>query len=507
MSETDRRGQSTGLLEYKQSLPLKPHEMRGDDLRRTMRLVTMGWFWGAMWMGATSGAALTNYAKALGASNFQFGVLAALPFMAAFLSLPGTLLIEATGRRKLIFLIGLYIHRAMWIPLAIVPWWLYRHYGSPLAMASFLSMLFVMYGAGAAGGPGWIGWMSDIVPPRIRGTYFSYRRQWGLASAIVAALISGMFLDETARSGNRDVVLHACAIVFIVACVFGLADIFTFHFVRDVPTTPKRGTALLAAWGEPLHNRNYLRFAGFVAVLVFAVGFMGQFTTLFIMQQLGQVKRLNLLTQIMLLICPWVAALLVSGIWGRAADRMGKRPLLIVAGLGLVPVAVGWCFVTPERIWLGYVLSFLGGALWAGVDIVNFNIVLEFSGSAGKGGSRGGTAYMGVNSVIINIAGMASGFASGWIAQWLKDFHWSVAAIGDFSYFQVLFVLSAVLRLLAVVAFLPFLHEPEARPMVDALRYMGTNIYNMRYMWSNIYNNLFNAIMQPLRSLGRQDDE
>jgi len=56
----------------------------------------------------------------------------------------------------------------------------------------------------------------------------------------------------------------------------------------------------------------------------------------------------------------------------------------------------------------------------------------------------------------------------------------------------VLFAISGVLRLLAVVIFLPKIHEPEAHPTREALRYMTANIYN----------NLFSAAILPLRVIG-----
>jgi len=43
-----------------------------------------------------------------------------------------------------------------------------------------------------------------------------------------------------------------------------------------------------------------------------------------------------------------------------------------------------------------------------------------------------------------------------------------------------------------VIVFLPRIHEPEARPAHEALRFMTANIYN----------NLFNAIFLPLRMVG-----
>ena len=375
------------------SAPLQPHELRGPELRSTMRLVTVAWIFGAVWVYATAGTPVTNFANSLGASNFQFGILAALPFLASFLNIPGTLLIEATGKRKRIFLCALYFQRLMWIPLGLVPLWMYGRWGDagrPAAIATYLALLFLMHAGNAIGGAGWIGWMSDLVPPGVRGTYFSRRRQWGLVSAIPAAWAAGWVLDRFAGQSDTMTMLTWCSVVYVIACAFGVTDIAMFHWVPDVPTPPKKGNDLFTSWGEPLHNRNYLRFAGFVGTLVFAFGPMGQFVTLYIVKCLGanatggQATGLNQITQLMLIVAPSVAQLLVLHIWGKAADRMGKRPVLILAALGLVPVGIGWCFVTADRIWLGYLLSALGGALWAGIDIVNFNIVLEFSGSAAK---------------------------------------------------------------------------------------------------------------------------
>lgn len=284
-----------------------------------------------------------------------------------------------------------------------------------------------------------------------------------------------------------------------LACFFGVLDIIIFLWVPDIGTPPKKGVDLVQSWTEPLRNRNFLWFAGFTAAYVFAVAPMGQFATLFILNQLGtdgKAAGSNQITQLMLIVAPAAAQLPFLGIWGKALDRMGKRPVLILAGLGLVPVAIGWCFVTREAIWLGYVVSALGGVLWAGVDIANFNIVLEFSGSAAKNGTRGGTAYAAANSVIVSIAGMLGGLTFGALADWMKDLNLSVPLVGQFTFFHVLFLASAVLRLLAVVVFLPSMHEPEARPAVEALRYMT----------SNIYNNLFAAMMQPLRLVGIAGD-
>jgi len=190
-------------------------------------------------------------------------------------------------------------------------------------------------------------------------------------------------------------------------------------------------------------------------------------------------------------VSPLLAQLLVLPVWGHAADRMGKKPVMAIAALGLVPVGFAWCFVSPSMAWLGYALSAAGAALWTGVEVANLNFVLEFSGSAD--GENGGSSYVAMNSVIINIAGCVGGLSAGVIATLLKDWHWHIGLPGlsDVTFYEVLFALSGMMRLLAAVAFLPRLREPDARSTTETFKLITANIYN----------NLFGAILMPLRLL------
>jgi MFS family permease len=185
-------------------------------------------------------------------------------------------------------------------------------------------------------------------------------------------------------------------------------------------------------------------------------------------------------------------------LWGAAADRMGKKPVLAIASLGLVPVGFGWCLVSDQRIWLGYLLSAAGAVLWAGVETANFNLIMEMAASPDDKSGRAGTSYVAVNSVIINIAGCLGSLCAGAIAQAMRAWSWDLGAPGRLlglpamTYFEILFVLSGILRLAAAVIFLPHIHEPAAKPAREALRFMTANIYN----------NLFGAILLPLRVMG-----
>ena len=114
-----------------------------------------------------------------------------------------------------------------------------------------------------------------------------------------------------------------------------MADIHCFHYVADVHKPPRQ-VKLLGAFSRPFRNRQFLWFGGFVATLTFAVSFMGQFVTLFLVEQ---VHASNIGTQMITLVAPMVAQLAVFSIWGMAADRMGKKPVLALAAWGWCPSA------------------------------------------------------------------------------------------------------------------------------------------------------------------------
>ncbi len=443
-------------------------------------------------MNGTSGAPFTLFARGLGASDFEFGLLTAMPYIASLLSMPASLLIERTGQRKSIFLGGLYGMRLLWLPLAVGPYLIIRQFGfgdARLAMLAFMPLYFVMNCGQAIGGPAWTSWMADVVPERVRGKYFSRRRQWGILSGIPAALLVGWLLDRAGFGGDRMRVLQWCMWIFVATVFFGMMDIHLFQYIPDVRKEPQRGARLFKSFLTPLRDRQFLWFAGFVGMMTFAISFMGQFVTLYLMER---VRMTNFSTQAITLVAPMIGQLVMLPIWGMAADRMGKKPLLAIASLGLVPVGLGWCLLGVRGhtgLWLGYLLSALGAALWTGFEVANLNLIMEMSGSDESGKSRGGSSYVAVNSVIINLAGCFGGLTAGILAQTLRNWVWVIPGFKTVGGYDVLFALSGVLRLVAAIVFLPHIIEPAARPTREALRYMTANIYN----------NVSNAILQPLR--------
>jgi MFS family permease len=470
---------------------------------------------------------MTLFAERLGATPFIFGLLAAAPFAASLLSLPAAVWSDFSGRRKGIFLWALYSHRLLWIPIAALPP-LLLHQGAldgAGALGLFVGLMVLMHCCGAVGGPAWMSWMADVIPRRVRGRYFACRRQWGIASALPTALLVGFVLDRFARgAGASDMqVLLVCGAIFCASALPGVIDIALFHLVpheRPEPAPAQSGESfgqilrrLLGSLGVPLRNRRFLAFAGFVAMLTFATAPSGTFVTLFLVQKL-HINSMSI--QTMLLVAPMLTQLLVSGLWGRVVDRYGKKITLTLASAGIAPIAFGWAVIAAHSqpgealhwgwIVLAYVVSAGGGLFWTGIEIANFNYVLDMAGNAPGGHARAGTTtgagggYVAVNSVIVNFAGMLGGLFFGKLASATQEVSLpavrivgeaAAPAIGVIDTFAILFLASALLRLVATLVFLPLVQEETAR------RHKARDA--LRYMTANIYNNVQTAIMQPIR--------
>ncbi len=502
--------------------------VRGLELRRSMRLVTVAWMFGVVWMSCISGSQFITFARMMGLEDFGFGVLQALPFIATFGQFFAAILIERTGLRKYQFMTCATIGRSLWMVLAMVP--LVIPIPSPAAVWAMMSILMVIYFMDALASPAWLTWMGYLIPRRIRGRYFAVRAQITQIVQIIVVIAVGILMDYATVKGAPEnqpwlqpVLLYSICGILIAGSLFGMADILLFRNIREVmpPAYVRSSAPVMQMLLEPLKDRVFRHYVAYGAAFTFTT----TIGAMFFWRTATEVLHFSkLATNVMFLVIVPVTGILVSHWWGRLIDRWGRRPVLIIGGVGTAVATVSWLLASPNFScpdfvlaggnalagWLGGLLGYphwqwfdpcmpvtsylivlvgtiLGGIAWSGVALAQTGVILGFADGEGKSTS------IAAASVLISIGGAAGALIGGLLASVLEPMHANPWTLGPFIWnnWHVLFALAIVGRLLSLIL-LKGMPDPGAASVRDLLRYMR----------SNVSNNVLSMVFYPLRVFG-----
>jgi MFS family permease len=356
--------------------------------------------------------------------------------------------------------------------------------------------------------------MADVIPKRVRGRYMAFRQFAVIPVALAVMVIVGLILDLAERAESVTV-LTITSCMIMVAGLLGVLDIQCFTRMPDEnPPRPSRQTQWLKKLREPLRDRNFMRFLAFQFTFILAIGFIGQYVWLFVLEQ-AQVPKLT--ANVMLLGVPLVISGFAATFWGKLVDRLGHRPVLIISGIFIVAGPFGWFIVTPEAWIWGYLLTCVSPFAFAGVNLASFNTVLAVSKSPRSDydgpvcrdcgfdlrgtpesqpcpecgstrsvaprhetGRGGGSAYIAMHSLAMALGGILSGVLGAFVAKVAIDFQWHIPSLGmQLTYHHLLFVISSSIRVVAVIWALT-IQEAGSAPVPIAMRIAGAEL------WSNV---------------------
>ena len=517
--------------------------VRGKQLKRSLRTITLAWMFGIVWLIAISGSHLKVLAEGVGFGDFTFGLLATLPFVATIGQVFAAMIIERTGVLKYQFIHCGTASRLLWLLVAAIP--LFMPIPSRAAVILTLVVITASWLLQALAVPAWLTWMGAFVPRRLRGRYFAYRERAAMGVQIAAVLAFGLAMDlvDPASPGGQQMrVWVACGIVGLGA-VFGLVDILAFRGVPEV-LPPRRATTATGAPDRsapagakprrlnvpilrfvlgPLADPAFRSYVLYGATMTFSVTVGAWFYWLNALDNLG---FSNFGVNVLFLVVAPLAGMWAIGRWGNAIDRWGRRPVLILCTAGAAGAVVFWLALTPDLptpafvanglAWMasgvggvvgrpdwgqavagapltGYALAVsacvVGGVSWAGISLAQTGIVLGFADGSGQ------SRYVAASSVLIGVGGIVGGLVGGTVAEATQSLQDHPIRFGPFVWtnWYLTFAVSLVARLVAI-RWLIGMPEPGAARARSLARYMGVNAYNA----------IASRVFYPLRVFGWQ---
>ncbi len=422
----------------------QPRPLTRLEVIRALRLSNIEAIAATVHVSLTGGAFQTGFALWLGASSFWMGVIGAAPTFAALVQLVSSVAVERLGRRKGMTAWFSLLSRSVWLPILLIPWVL----PADLRLYGFVALLIASSVAIQVPVPAFTSWLSDLVPADHRGRYFGRRNMLAGLTAMAASLPPAWFLDKAVDGGlvSKPV---GFAVLFGVAVAFGLVSFLVLlrqpepPMARSESATSGGLAGMVSAYRGPLRDRAFRRVLWFSGV--FAVGqfIAAPFYTVYALQEL----KLSYMWLQVLGAVASLASLASMPLWGYLSDKFGNRPLLVIAVAGVSLTPLPWVAANPNAMTVTLAILCLnnvfGGVMWAGVGLLQFNVLIEATPTEGR------SVYVGALSAITGIAGGAAPIVGGIIVAFLGDHPVRLTGVALNAY-HVLFALNAAIRVVSL---------------------------------------------------------
>jgi MFS family permease len=446
-----------------------------DAIRTSLRASTVDAILSTVFSITTSGILLSNFLVDLHASPVVFGTLSSIPMLVNLAQPIGAYLSERTTSR---FQYCLWIYgpsRLLWLILVI------GIFGIGWGKVSLHQLVILTLGvvlmsnaSGALGSASWLSWMAMLVPRQLRGRYFGLRNSLASLTNLVCVPLAG--LTVSIWPGGT---LQGYGVVLFVGILFGIASLICQYFKVDVnpqeqhiffgrffkkseiqreskplavnTNSDSDNEKSLSGKNSVLKNSNFLKFLLYFSAWMFAANLSLPFFNLYMLDTLNlDVRWVTLYGSLQ----SGANMLMLFG-WGKLADRIGNRLLLVLIGTVASTVPVLWLGIGTNFIdlwlWLPLIHIFIG-ANWAALDLCNNNLQIEVTPFKNQ------SIYFAVAAAIAGLSGALGTIVGGFIAE-----NPTFGGLGG------LFILSGALRLAAVVP-LFLVQEPGRQSFSQAIQ-------------------------------------
>jgi MFS family permease len=423
-------------------------------IRRSIYLMTMGNTFGNLWgvISASGSSSLTGYASYLGAGDFVFGLLTAIPLATALLQIPiASLVSRKQQRKKYMMTYGLF-SRFLWLIIGLVPFFISADH-------AFLRLWTVIFLIGISSGfssfinVSWMPWMADLVPQEIRGRWLSRRDGIISIASVTMGIVVARILDTLPGYAGYTT-------VFIMAGVLGMLDMCCFGLMEDIYKTPPLELKLIPVCKQILSDKPFLKFMFFMTAWSFTANMAGSYFARYAITEMG-------LSYMTYTLCSQVAAaaitVLIVSYWGRLHDHFGSKPVLWVSCIVGSLTPLFFLLSTYGSFWPTLLHNVIGAAFWSGTNVAVTSLQLSSSPDEQR------PSYIAFFSCFTSVLGSFLGILTG--GAILEGIHSSEILSAIFpDRYKFMFVLSVILRFATVLIFVPRLVNTRDYTTKDMFR-------------------------------------
>lgn len=399
----------------------------------------------------TGGTFLIAMAVLLKASNFQIGLLAALPALTNVFQLISIWLVKKYRNRRLICVICSFLARVPLLIIGFLPF----IFSLGTSLKAIIFFLFISYFFGSISGASWNSWMKDLVPGKILGTYFSRRSRLLQILHVILSLLVAVIIDFIkVNFPHYELAGYVC--MFVTGGSIGMLGVYLMSRAPE-PTTSMGNESIFTLFSKPLKDKNFKSLLAFHSAYSFAVNLALPFFVVFMMKTIG----LSLSYIIMLGLLAKLSSILSIRLWGIYSDRYSNKTIIRVCAPVFITCILAWSFTTMGSspvisIVLLAIIHIVSGASAAGIDLAINNIALKLAPK------KEAISYICARNIMVSIfsasapmiGGLMGDFFSthelSWSIQWQGPHTTSTLPLLHLKNWNFYFVIAALLATLSI---------------------------------------------------------
>jgi MFS family permease len=409
----------------------------------------------------TGGAFLVSMALYLGASNFQIGLLAALPVLTNVFQLLSVWLVQKYENRRAISVITTFVARFALLIIGILPF----VFISGLNVQVLIFLLSFHYFFGSISGASWNSWMKDLVPEKMLGTYFSHRTRVIQILSVISNFLVAFFIDFM-KSQHPDKLITTYFVMFLIGAGFGMLGLFWLSKAPE-PKAKVEKSDLFKSLGKPLKDKNFRKLLVFNSFWAFSLNLAIPFFSVFMMRTIG----LPLSYIIAFTMIGQISSIFSVKMWGMFTDRFSNKTIINICAPIYIVSILAMAFTALPTVQLLsvvmlVVINILSGFSTAGINLAIGNMGMKLAPR------EEAMAYISVKNIIVSLCSALAPLLGGFLADFFAaqqeawNFKW------DLSYF---FVLGAVLAMLSLRT-LKSVNEKGEVQKSKVVTYMGLKL-------------------------------
>jgi MFS family permease len=421
-----------------------------NAIRTSLKASTLDAIFATIFSITTGGILLSKFLVELDASPVVFGMLSSIPMLVNLIQPLGAYISERTTSRFQYSMLVYGTSRLLWLILVIgiigAGWGVVN---SQQLVILTLSIVFFSHLCGGLGSASWMSWLAIIVPRRLRGRYFGIRNSATSLTNLLSVPLAGFAVSHW-YGGT----LQGYGVVLFIGILFGLVSLGCQYFKIDV-NPQLQNTYIVDSsvssknelgeisdtvsipekqWDDTIwKNSNFWIFILYFSLWMLAFNLCAPFVNLYLLETLNiDVGWVTIYSSLQA-----GANLLMVVLWGKLADKVGNRPILIFVGIIVAVTPLLWFGIGNSNLdiwlWLPLLYIFIGGTGTA-VDLCNNNMQIGITPV------RNQSIYFAIAAAIAGVTGALGTTIGGFIAQ-----------SPHFGGLLGLFALSSICRLAALI--------------------------------------------------------